>query len=50
MQKKYARAIKKQLKLDENSIVLLFSTEGDTDPINYRNIIWDGLYELPSFD
>jgi diaminopropionate ammonia-lyase len=50
MQKKYAASIRKQLKLDKNSIVLLFSTEGDTDPINYRNILWDGMYELPNFD
>ena len=27
------------LGLDENSVVLLFSTEGNTDPENYRNII-----------
>ena len=50
MQKKYAAPIKKQLKLDKNSIVLFFSTEGDTDPVNYRDILWDGMYELPSFD
>ena len=50
MQKNCASDIRKKLKLDKNSIVLLFSTEGDTDPINYRNILWDGLYELPSFD
>ena len=50
MQKKHAKSIRKQLKLDENSTVLLFSTEGDTDPINYRNILWDGLHELPSFN
>jgi len=49
IQKKYAESIRKQLKLDENSIVLLFSTEGDTDPENYRNILWDGIYGLPSF-
>lgn len=34
--------LKKALKLDENSRVLLFSTEGDTDPIRYREIAWDG--------
>ena len=50
MQKKHAEPIKKQLKLEKNSTVLLFSTEGNTDPINYRNILWDGMYELPSFD
>ncbi|MCE5342243.1 MAG: diaminopropionate ammonia-lyase, partial [Eubacteriales bacterium] len=34
--------LKVQLKLDEQSRVLLFSTEGDTDPENYRNIVWNG--------
>ena len=29
--------------LDENSKVLLFSTEGDTDPERYKNIVWKGL-------
>jgi diaminopropionate ammonia-lyase len=24
--------------LDENSVILLFSTEGDTDPENYRRV------------
>ncbi len=36
--------LKKQLKLDENSRVLCFSTEGDTDRCNYRRIVWDGLW------
>lgn len=31
-----------KLKLDENSRVLLFSTEGDTDPKKYREIVWLG--------
>ena len=39
--------LRKQLKLDENSRVLCFSTEGDTDKENYRRIVWDGLH--PSF-
>lgn len=50
MQKKYTESIRKQLKLDKNSVVLLFSTEGDTDPVNYRDILWDGMYELPCLD
>ena len=33
---------KRALELDETSVVLLFSTEGDTDPENYRRIVWDG--------
>jgi len=49
MQREYAETTRRRLKLDENSVVLLFSTEGNTDPINYRNILWDGLHELPSF-
>ena len=35
---------RKALKLDENSKVLIFSTEGDTDPRNYRDIVWGGKY------
>ena len=31
--------LKDALELSENSVVLLFSTEGDTDPENYRKII-----------
>ena len=30
--------------LDEDSRVLLFSTEGDTDPDVYRSICWEGAY------
>ena len=36
--------LKKELKLDENSTVLFFSTEGDTDKENYKAIVWDGAY------
>lgn len=36
------KAIKEHLGLDETSQVLLFSTEGDTDPERYKNIVWDG--------
>ncbi|MCD8121178.1 MAG: diaminopropionate ammonia-lyase [Clostridiales bacterium] len=35
---------KKQLKIDSNSRLLFFSTEGDTNRENYRNIVWDGKY------
>ena len=35
--------IKAELGLDENSRVLLISTEGDTDKENYRRIVWDGV-------
>ena len=34
--------IKELLQLHEDARVLCFSTEGDTDRENYRNIVWDG--------
>lgn len=36
--------IREELGLDENSRVLFFSTEGDTDRENYRKIVWDGKF------
>ncbi len=36
--------LKEALKLDENSRVLFFSTEGDTDRENYRAVVWDGRF------
>ncbi len=34
--------LKEALQLNRDSAVLLFSTEGDTDPENYRRIVWEG--------
>lgn len=36
--------LREALELDKNSQVLLFSTEGDTDPERYRQIVWDGAW------
>lgn len=36
--------MRERLGLNENARVLFFSTEGDTDPENYRAIVWDGKY------
>ena len=36
------KELREHLGLDENSKVLLFSTEGDTDPDRYKNIVWEG--------
>ncbi|MDD7305020.1 MAG: diaminopropionate ammonia-lyase [Peptoniphilaceae bacterium] len=44
LQRKDLEEIKKDLKLDENSVILLFSTEGDTDFAHYRKVVWDGYY------
>ena len=39
------RDLRTAIGLDETSRVLMFSTEGDTDPENYRRIVWGGKYE-----
>lgn len=44
MQDNTLREVRKRLKLDAKSNILLFNTEGDTDPDNYRRIVWDGAY------
>ena len=36
--------LREQLELDKNSQVLMFSTEGDTDPDKYASITWGGEY------
>ena len=36
------RELRDALKLDKDSKVLLFSTEGDTDPERWKNIVWYG--------
>lgn len=39
--------VREAIGLNKDSKILLFSTEGDTDPENYRDIVWDGKY--PSY-
>lgn len=41
--------LKKALGLNADSRVLFFNTEGDTDPDQYRRIVWEGNYPVPSF-
>ena len=36
--------LKSLLRLDSDSIILCFSTEGDTDQESYRRIVWEGQY------
>jgi diaminopropionate ammonia-lyase len=47
LQNESLNELREQLQLDENSRILCFSTEGDTDRANYRRIVWDG--QNPSF-
>lgn len=42
MQMDEYKDLRDYLQLDENSKVLAFSTEGDTDPDRFKEIVWDG--------
>jgi len=44
MEKDEYKDIREKLKLNENSVVLVISTEGDTDPNKFKDIVWDGDY------
>jgi len=44
MAKGELKGFKEALKLDEDSVVLCFSTEGDTYFEHYRDVVWNGLY------
>ncbi|CAM3141416.1 diaminopropionate ammonia-lyase [Sporolactobacillus spathodeae] len=41
---------RKQFGLGEESVVLLISTEGDTDQASYREIVWEGQHPLKRRD
>jgi diaminopropionate ammonia-lyase len=44
MESEEYRELRQGLGLDANSVILTFSTEGNTDPHFYRRIVWDGKY------
>lgn len=46
MQRPELRKIKDDLGIHADSTILIFNTEGDTDPVNYRSIVWDGKYPI----
>ena len=37
-------ALMHKLKLDSRSVVLVISTEGDTDVKHYREVVWEGRH------
>lgn len=39
--------LKESLGMDENSVVLMFNTEGNTDPVNFREVVWYGKHLKP---
>lgn len=40
------KQVRKAFALNEKSRILLFSTEGDTDPEKYHDIVWDGEFPV----
>jgi len=48
MKQKNLENLKNELNLDADSQVLLINTEGNTDPINFIQVVWDGLEPVPS--
>ena len=38
--------LKTDLKLNKDSVMLFFNTEGDTFPDKYRDIVWGGLLSV----
>lgn len=44
MQDDEYKELREYLELDQSSQVLMFSTEGDTDPDKYKEIVWEGRY------
>ncbi|WP_100065169.1 diaminopropionate ammonia-lyase [Miniphocaeibacter massiliensis] len=38
------KEIKEEIGLNEDSIILCISTEGNTDALRYRELVWNGLY------
>src|SRR6056297_1595008 len=40
------KEISEKLKIDSNSKILIINTEGDTDPQAYRDIVWDGKFNI----
>ena len=44
MQDDEYKELREYLELDQSRQVLMFSTEGDTDPDKYKEIVWEGQY------
>ena len=44
MEDDWYRELRESIGLDRFSQVLMFSTEGNTDPLKFRKVIWDGEY------
>lgn len=50
MQRAELAKLKEALSIDENSRILLISTEGATDQSVYRQVVWDGAYPIDTIN
>ena len=47
MQEEELSDLRKALRIDENSQILFINTEGNTDPVHFRQVIWEGANPVP---
>ncbi|MBN1354751.1 pyridoxal-phosphate dependent enzyme [bacterium] len=47
MERKEYQDLRNIMGLNDRSRILLVNTEGDTDPENYRKIVWEGHHPVP---
>jgi diaminopropionate ammonia-lyase len=47
MQEDQLSELRKALEIDENSQILFINTEGNTDPVHFRQVIWEGANPVP---
>jgi diaminopropionate ammonia-lyase len=47
MQEDQLSDLRKALEIDENSQILFINTEGNTDPVHFRQVIWEGANPVP---
>lgn len=47
MERDELKECREQLRLNKDSVVLLISTEGDTDPVGYHEVVYDGKCPTP---
>ncbi|QOX64761.1 diaminopropionate ammonia-lyase [Anoxybacterium hadale] len=47
MERSELAGMRTQMGIDQHSVILLVSTEGDTDPTGYREVIYDGKCPVP---
>lgn len=41
-----AKEIMRQFGFDKDSVVFILSTEGNTDPLNYQKVVWEGSHSF----